>query len=61
MIRPAILIGFALWVVNGNEPAYKRATFDSFQDCVVAGRSQVDTMAQMSPNITWQCVPDDSQ
>jgi hypothetical protein len=59
MIRQAILIGFTLWVLNGSEPPYKRATFESYEDCVAAGRSQVDTMAQMSPDISWQCLLSD--
>ena len=58
MIRTAILIGFVLWVTNDAEPPYQRGTFDSYEDCFAAGRSQVDTMAQMSPDITWQCLPD---
>ena len=59
IIRPAIVIGFTLWVLNGSEPPYRRATFESYEDCVAAGRSQVDTMAQMSPDITWQCLLND--
>ena len=59
MIRQAILIGFTLWVLNGSEPPYKRATFGTYEDCVAAGRSQVDTMAQMSPDISWQCLLSD--
>jgi hypothetical protein len=58
MMRQAILIGFALWVTNDSEPPYQRGTFDSYEDCFAAGRSQVDTMAQMSPDISWQCLPD---
>jgi hypothetical protein len=53
----AALIGFALWVVNGTEPSYKRATFSTYADCVVAGQAEVDSMAQWSPAISWQCVP----
>jgi hypothetical protein len=41
------------------EPPYKRATFETYEDCVAAGRSQVDTMAQMSPDISWQCLLND--
>jgi hypothetical protein len=61
MIRHAILIGFVLWVTNDAEPPYQRGTFDSYEDCFAAGRSQVDTMAQMSPDISWQCLPDDER
>ena len=59
MIRQAILIGFTLWVLNGSEPPYKRATFETYEDCVAAGRSQIDTMPQMSPDISWQCLLND--
>jgi hypothetical protein len=59
MIRQAILIGFTLWVLNGSELPHKLATFESYEDCVAAGRSQVDTMAQMSPDISWQCLLSD--
>ena len=61
MTRQAILISFVLWVTNDSEPPYQRVTFDSYEDCFAAGRSQVDTMAQMSPDISWQCVSDDRQ
>jgi hypothetical protein len=53
----AALIGFTLWVVNGSEPPYKRATFSTYADCVVAGQAEVDSMAQCSPAISWQCLP----
>ena len=36
MIRPAILIGFILWVTNDAEPPYQRGTFDSYDDCFAA-------------------------
>jgi hypothetical protein len=36
MIRQAILIGFTLWVLNGSEPPSKRATFETYEDCVAA-------------------------
>jgi hypothetical protein len=61
MMRQAILIGFALWVTNDSEPPYQRGTFDSYEDCFAAGRSQVDTMAQMSPDISWQCLPENGE
>jgi hypothetical protein len=32
-------------VLDGTSPPYQRATFDSFQDCVIAGRAEVDTLA----------------
>ncbi len=48
MIRPVILIGFALWVL-GSEPPYKRATFPDYVACVAAGHGDVDTMRQWYP------------
>jgi hypothetical protein len=59
MIRQAIAIGFALWVLNGDRPPYKRGTFDSYRDCIVAAEAQVNSLGQMSPAITSQCAPDD--
>jgi hypothetical protein len=32
IIRPAIVIGFTLWVLNGSEPPYKRATFETYEE-----------------------------
>ena len=48
---------FVLWVMIGSAPAYQRATFSTYADCVVAGQAEVDLMAQWSPAISWQCVP----
>jgi hypothetical protein len=39
--------------------AISNCTFETYEDCVAAGRSQVDTMAQMSPDIFWQCLLND--
>ena len=51
-----ILAGFALMVIDGDKPAYRRATFDTFAECVAAGQSQIDSQRSTSPNITWQCI-----
>ena len=60
MIRQAIVtIGFVLWVLNGDQPPYKRASFPTYADCIVAGQAQVDSLKSLSPVITWQCAPDD--
>jgi hypothetical protein len=53
-----ILAGFVLWIVNGDQPAYRRGVFASYAECVVVGQSQVDSMKSFSPNVTWQCLPD---
>jgi hypothetical protein len=37
-------------VVDGDKPAYRRATFDSFADCVAAGQAQIDSQRRTSPN-----------
>jgi hypothetical protein len=58
-IRPAIAIGFTLWVINGTEPPFKRATFPTFAACVVAGKPEIDSLREVSPDITWECLPDD--
>jgi hypothetical protein len=59
MIRQSIMIGlaFTLWVLDRDQPAYKRGTFDSYQACVVAGRAEF-SLKRLSPNISWQCLPD---
>jgi hypothetical protein len=60
MIRQAIAIGFVLWVLNGDQPPYKRASFPSYADCIVAGQAQVDSLKRLSPDVAWQCAPDDN-
>jgi hypothetical protein len=52
MIR-LFMIGFALWVTSADQPAYKRATFGSYQDCVTAARAQVESLG---PDVSWQCI-----
>jgi hypothetical protein len=42
--------------IDGDKPAYRRATFDTFAECVAAGQSQIDSQRSTSPNITWQCI-----
>ena len=51
------LAGFALWVTDGDH-LYRRAVFDSYAECVTAGQSQVDSLRDVSPAITWTCVPE---
>jgi hypothetical protein len=58
MIRPAILIAFALWVLSADQPPYERAVYDSFEDCVTAARAEVDSLKSLTPDVSWQCLPD---
>jgi hypothetical protein len=59
MTRQAILIGFALWVTDADQPPYKRASFPDYAACVDAGRAQVDSQRQWSPAVTWRCLSND--
>jgi hypothetical protein len=51
------LAGFALWVTNGDR-IYRRAVFNNYAECATAGQSQVDSLRDVSPAITWTCVPE---
>ena len=57
MIRQAIAIAFALWVLDGPAPPYQRATFPDYASRVAAGQGEVDSLRDMSPGVTWECVP----
>jgi hypothetical protein len=57
MIRRAILIGFVLWVLDGTAPPYQRATFPDYAACVAAGQGEIETLRDVSPGVTWECVP----
>ena len=48
MTRQAILIGFALWVLNATAPPYKRATFPDYAACIVAAH-QLSNLLFCSP------------
>jgi hypothetical protein len=58
MTRQAILIAFALWVMNADQPPYQRATFSTYADCVIAGQAEVDSLRPLAPDVKWQCLPD---
>ena len=51
MTRQAILIGFALWVLNSTAPPYKRATFPDYAACVVAAQAEIDSLKPFAPGI----------
>ena len=61
MTRQAILIGFALWVLNATAPPYKRATFPDYAACVVAAQAEIDSLKPFAPGIWWECLPDSPQ
>ena len=61
MTRQAILIGFALWVLNATAPPYKRATFPDYAACVAAAQAEIDSLKPFAPGIWWECLPDSPQ
>jgi hypothetical protein len=61
MTRQAILIGFALWVLNATAPPYKRATFPDYAACVVAAQAEIDSLKPFAPGMWWECLPDSPQ
>jgi hypothetical protein len=52
------LAGFVLWISNDDQPAYRRGTYNTYQNCVVAGQAQVDSLRDLLPTVAWQCVPE---
>ena len=61
MTRQAILIGFALWVLNATAPPYKSATFPDYAACVVAAQAAIDSLKPFAPGMWWECLPDSPQ
>jgi hypothetical protein len=43
------------------ELPYERATFSAYADCIVASRVEVDSLKRLTPDVSWQCLPSDSQ
>jgi hypothetical protein len=49
-----ILAGFALMVIDGDKPAYRRATFDTFAECVAAGKGRMYALDAKTGKIVWE-------
>lgn len=46
-------LGFALMVMQGDQPPYQRGTYQTFEECTVAGQAEVATLGA-----AWECVPE---
>ena len=47
MTRQASVVGFVLWVLGGDQPPHKRASYPTYADCIVVGQAQVDSLKKL--------------